>query len=409
MDMPKYIDIYDGLKPLYETSKILGLVPFAYGKTLRNSKNTKFFRVTYSIIILAIITASFIISILYDIYYKYMNQSTTLILPLLSQLCSLFGETIVGLTLSYRGTLQNICKNLTLIDQILKSICINNFIKIIISMEILTVFVILAGVHILDISGRNISLFSIIQHGGLILASYINITIVLQFINSVWIIKKRFRILNEQLTTMINEKCVEEILINANQNVDISLQRNQENLSQISVRNRNNTTNYDHLKIHTLRVTHSLLYDLAGRLNSDFGLQILLDMLHSFITLIMSLYIALAAKNDPHIVDCDVSTSCTRVITNFCLAIICILKFLTVSISCDKATNEMKNTSEIMKKLLLPSHHEKEALNELQLFSQQINNNDYNFTANGFFAINLNLLIQVAASTTTYLVILIQM
>ena len=421
IEMPSSVDIYFALKPLYITSRLVGLAPFAFGKSHRSSTASKCLRIGYNFLVLSMILLGFVAAVLYDICYKYVKQSSSLIIPLLGQLSSLFGGAMIALIVCHRGTLQRVCEKLYLIDQVLpRSSDANKWTNVAIILETIVVFSALAAMHAVDSSGHRVSVVSVVQLASIILASFINMTIVLEFVNIVSIIQNRFLKLNDNLSSMVYKGFVEEELEEYMLKTNSGRKSNESclhraphiisaSLSRHSPHYKNKTFNYDPMKLHSLRLIHSLLHELRCLVNSHFGLQLLFEMFHSFITLIMSLYIAMAAKTDPHIVDCDVSSSCTRVITNFCLAAICIFKFIIITTSCYRASDEINRTPEILQKLLLPRPIEAEAFTELELFYQRLSGNDCIFTANGFFSINLNLLIQVAASATTYLVILIQM
>jgi hypothetical protein len=72
---------------------------------------------------------------------------------------------------------------------------------------------------------------------------------------------------------------------------------------------------YDPAQIRSLRLTHSILYKVTCVINSDFCIQILLEMLHSFISFIMVMYVAMTGRYDPHLVTCGEDTSCVPVVS----------------------------------------------------------------------------------------------
>ena len=151
-----------------------------------------------------------------------------------------------------------------------------------------------------------------------------------------------------------------------------------------------------------------MLYKLTRAINSDFGIQILLEMLHSFISLIMSMYVGMTGRSIPHSTNCAEDANCVRVVTHFCLAAFCITKFVAITAFCHMASDEMAQTPALVRRLLLPRPLGADSFNELQLFYKQIRNIDTEFTAFGFCTLNLKLLSSVAAAATTYIVILIQ-
>jgi hypothetical protein len=69
---------------------------------------------------------------------------------------------------------------------------------------------------------------------------------------------------------------------------------------------------------------------------------------------------------------------------------------------------EISGTLALVRRLLLPRPLGAESFNDLQLFYKQIRNTDTEFTAFGFFTLNLKLLSRVAEAVNTYIVILIQ-
>jgi hypothetical protein len=75
----------------------------------------------------------------------------------------------------------------------------------------------------------------------------------------------------------------------------------------------------DPAQIHTLRITHSMLrvYKLTLVLNSDFCVQIHLEILHSFMSFIMSMYVGMTERSSTHITNSEQDSNCIRVVTHF--------------------------------------------------------------------------------------------
>jgi hypothetical protein len=166
---------------------------------------------------------------------------------------------------------------------------------------------------------------------------------------------------------------------------------------------------HDRYHIRALRQTHGILCDAIQMMNSDYGIQILFIISYSFISFVMFTFVALDAKHDPSLSDCDEEPSCVRVITNFCISCTCIIKVLSIAVSCHAASCEASRTSTVVQRLLSQKPIRSDTLAELQLFSQQLWNVDTRFTAFGFFTMNLNLLCTVAGTATTYIVVLLQL
>ena len=111
---------------------------------------------------------------------------------------------------------------------------------------------------------------------------------------------------------------------------------------------------YDPAQIHILSLTHSTLYKLTRDVQSDFGIHILLEMLHSFISLIMYLYVGMTGRSNPQFTNCEEEDNCVRFVTHFCLAALCITKFVVVTAYCHMASDEISRTPAFVLRLLLP-------------------------------------------------------
>ena len=165
---------------------------------------------------------------------------------------------------------------------------------------------------------------------------------------------------------------------------------------------------YDQAQIHTLPLTHSTVYKLTCDINSEFCIQILLEMLQSFIPLVTSIYVGMIGRSNPHITNCEEDGNCVRFVTHFCLAALCVTKLVVITAFCHMARDEISLTPALALRLMLRRPFGAESFNELQLFCKQIRNIDPEFTAFGFFTLNLRLLSSVTAAAVTYIVILIQ-
>jgi hypothetical protein len=427
-NMPeKLLDIYSALLPIYIISTVLGLVPFTYGKTISKTTTRSFVSSVYSGFVLLLILGWFILSIIFDSLYHYTQHTSMYIIPVVSKLSTVFGATMAALINCHRGALQHVCQKLLLIDQIL--LVPSKTYKrrrLTLTAEMIVVFSATGAMHFFDMNDRNMGYITTMETVGWILVSYINNTVILQFLSCVRIVKDRFEKLNTQLSAMIAHEFEEEELNTFLSNLNLFSRRLGHSIegrtfgrgTQVASgslsgnivlkKTRGRVFRYDPAQIRSLRLTHSVLYKLTRAINSDFGVQILLEMLHSFISLIMAMYVALTGRPDPHLATCGEDASCVRVVTNFCLAAVCVTKFVAISAFSHAASDEIARTPALVRRLLLQHSLGTDTLTEIQLFSQQMSNIDTKFTAFGFFTLNLNLLINVAAAATTYIVILLQ-
>jgi hypothetical protein len=421
-------DIYSALLPIFIISRVLGLIPLTYNsKTSSKSTLRSSLRTLYNGFMFLLVLGWFISSIIFDSLHHYTRHTGMYIIPMFSKMCTIFGATLAALIICHRGILQHVCKKLTLIDKILlvppdaykRS-------RLVLAVEIMVVFSASGVIHVFDMQDRQLDYITTMEGFGWILVSYINCTVILQFLTCVRIIRNRFEKLNAQLSAMIVHEFEEEelhTLLSNSYFLSRRLSQSTEegclgrgsritsgtlSISTVCNRTRGRVFVYDPLKIHTLRLTHSMLYKLTRAINSDFSIQILLEMLHSFISLTMSMYVGMTGRSNPHGTNCGEDANCVRVVTHFSFAAFCIAKFVAITAFCHMASDEMSRTPALVQKLLLPRPLGADSFNELQLFYKQIRNITTEFTAFGFFTLNLKLLSSIAAAATTYIVILIQ-
>jgi hypothetical protein len=248
---------------------------------------------------------------------------------------------------------------------------------------------------------------------------------IVQYAVCVWILKNRFRKLNAQLSEMVVPGYEEESLetfasISDHPNkVDPEAVVYLSNGSQkgkepdplfLSVSNiRTRLFLHNRYHIRALRQSHGILCDTIQMMNSDYGIQVLFIISYAFISFVMFTFVAMDAEHDPSLPGCDEEPPCVRVIMNFCISCTCIIKVLSIAVSCHAASCEASRTSTIVQKLLSQRPVTADTLTELHLFSQQLSNSDPRFTAFGFFTLNLNFLCSVAGTATTYIVVLLQL
>jgi hypothetical protein len=297
--------------------------------------------------------------------------------------------------------------------------------RIMIIIEILLVCVISCIMALCDMNGRNVDFISIIKLSGWAVGQAIVTFMIMNFLVCVWILKNRFCKLNAQLSALVvrgfDEQLVSLIsILNPMNKAVLAGELNYVSGLESGYRNypilfslskvTSQVFQYNSNQIRALRLTHGILCDMVRKVNSDYGFQILSEVSYAFISFVMFSFVAMDSKNDPTLADCeDGSSSCVRVVTDFFISCICILKVLTIAASCHAVSFEISETSRIVQKLLSPRHISADALAELQLFSQQVWNIDPRFTAFGFFELNLNLLCSVVGTATTYIVVLIQL
>jgi gustatory receptor len=174
----------------------------------------------------------------------------------------------------------------------------------------------------------------------------------------------------------------------------------------------NNTGSDEVSRIHTLRQTYSDLYDITESINGIYGYHLTFELAYDFVSFVSFLYYALEVLSNAwktgdrnlrreELIMLEVATSLCWATQNF-------LRILSITASCFAAGDEARRTGTVVHKLLLRQTLLRDTLTELQLFSTQLLSNKVEFSAGGFFPINLSLVYSMVGAATTYIIILFQ-
>ncbi|PNF23494.1 hypothetical protein B7P43_G06516 [Cryptotermes secundus] len=425
--------IYSALKPLHVVSKLPGLAPCSGGKSGTTipditGKTSFRFSVLYNHMMFAYMLGWFIFDMTLEAIYRYPKLSSRNIIPIIIRSCTFAGICLSTLILCHRRSLRVFCSKISLVDKVLlgeKASSAYATTKLIVIIKILVVFVSACMITLCDISGRRIYFTSVVRMSGCIIGGSIATLMLVQYLIFVWILKSRLAKLNTQLSAMLISNFEEESLetfvsvlehsSKANSTDTVLFGSKSENLKMLDplffpVRKiRNQLFHHDRQHIRALRQIHGVLCDVIQMINSNYGIPILLIISYAFVSFVMFTFLAMDSRHVDSMADCDDETSCGGVIMNFCISCTCMIKVMGVVMSYHTTSSEAAYTSTVVQKLISQMPVRADSLAELQLFSQQLWNTDFSFTAFGFFAINLNLLCSVAGTATTYIVVLLQL
>jgi gustatory receptor len=157
-------------------------------------------------------------------------------------------------------------------------------------------------------------------------------------------------------------------------------------------------------RIHTLRQTYSDLYDITESINGIYGYQITLELAYDFVSFIYNFYYALEALLN---IKKPGERNLLEVASCLCWVTQTVVRILSITASCFVAGEEARRTGTVVHKLLLQSLL-RDPSTELQLFSIQLQSNKVEFSAGGFFPVNLSLVYGMVGAATTYILILFQ-
>jgi hypothetical protein len=147
--------------------------------------------------------------------------------------------------------------------------------------------------------------------------------------------------------------------------------------------------------IHLLRQIYSELYDITCLINDTYGVPILATVCWISTTVLSFLCEALFKFN-------------VWGVTDIVYAITCSALMFKVTFFCHTATNEASSSRILVQKLLLEGKCRNECVKEFKMFSLQLQAMTNEYTACGFFSLNLRLFTTVVSLIVSYIIIVIQ-
>jgi len=226
-----------------------------------------------------------------------------------------------------------------------------------------------------------------------------NALMLFQFVNLIFMMKQRYSHLNKRLNYYINGKVNKPICLNKQNERRRQSDRAVAHfivtsLCVSSVRNPEGTLRQT--DIHLLRQIYSELYDITCLINDTYGIPILATVCCMLTGVVFRLYEVLVYFNEWG--GEDLSYGITFLVL-----------FFKVTFFCHTATNEARNSRILVQKLLLEGNCRNECVKVLKMFSLQLEVMTNEYTAGGFFSLNLRLFASVVSAIVSYIIIMVQM
>ena len=435
------MDFRASILPLYYVCKIMGLAPFSYSNKFplhtKQKKSTKGLmspNVLWSIFVFLIQITGFISLMIYNIFYDYRNYSLSVIIPDTLSILTLYSTCFASLigAVFNRRRIEILMMKFTAIDQILLHdncdrvyrktrrillLQLSLFLSLLIGFYCYHVYVWADGISYIFYIAKD-------------LANLSNVIMVIQYVNIMKFLRQRFRNLNQQLAKCCDSKhrIPDQSLINFRNAANrlhirtTQTENTPNNLTDIRTTQNyilpdtsvsmSNTVPNEVSWIHTLRQTYSDLYDITESINGIYGHRIILELTYDFVTFVSCLYYALEViSNVKKTGDSnmrDEETIILEIASSMCWVTQTVARILSITASCSAAVEEARRTGTVVHKLLLRQSLLRDTSTELQLFSLQLLNNKVEFSAGGFFPVNLSLAYSMVGAATTYIIILIQ-
>ena len=396
--------IYTVLRPLYYLFKVFGLASYSYVADRRNKRVTAdygYLNCMFTVIWLIVCTVGLLVEILTlnstDFY------SDTLLIAFKILIISSHSSSIVAIVwVSFikRRKFLEILESVSEVDNkvrytLQEETSMNRKVMFNITSETIILTVIRGTLILYDIYNMaSEPYYKIIMHTISCVPDISNALVLFQFITLVFIVKQRYSHLNKRLNNWINGAVsLNKANVRCRQLERAVDQVNITRLFVSSVRNIEGTLRQT--DIHLLRQIYSELYDITCLINDTYGVPILATTCWMLTVVVYSLYEALISFN-------------MWGVSDVLYAITFSIFFFKVTFICHTATNETRSSSILVQKLLLVGNCKNEMIEELKLFSLQLQVMTNEYTACGFFSLNLSLYTSVVSVIASYIIIMVQ-
>lgn len=435
-------DFLTSIKPLLYTSKLIGLTPFQYpdhsvGKNRKNDTyiTTSPWGIVHSLIILLCLSCAFIPHLKLKITHIHVHYSFSFVIFDVIGFVFLFLASMMSLlqqNILCREKIKASLLTIVHIDNHLLRRTYNDVYKktnIILVSQLVISFAYFLTLFSFDFVtfGKSFGWFHcFIKY----VINFLDVIMSLQFVNFIFLIGHRFKMLNGELKNTITASHIHanECTSGTEKNYNISvIELNAKNTIRREKRPPKlvpvGTITHTHIftnnwldrhvisqrvrNIRNLRRLHLLLHSVITTVNNSFGIQIMLTIISSATATTLNIHtsIVLLTKDLGTIVKDTMSKALTL---NLAWAIPAIFRVIVITASCEVSRKEARRTTVLVQKLLLHRQLDPEILTELQLFSQQLLHIDTNFTASGFFTLDFSFLYSIIGSIATFLVFLTQ-
>lgn len=435
-------DFLSAIKPLIYASKLIGIAPFRFtdqypGKNNRNNKyiETSTWGIAHSLILILGLSIAFVPHLNFKITHIHFSYSYTFVIFDVVGSVFLFLASVMSLlqqAIIYREELKDSLLTICHIDTYLLRKSYSTVYKktnIILVSQLFITFSYFVTLFSFDFITRRTD-FGFFHCFLRYVINVLDVVMSLQFVNLIFLIGHRFRVLNMELSCTItaNQMNIEENASSSEQNdtvsvieVDLNSTIRREKRFRNILRYKSDTDTHIYtnellrkrlrnqivLTIRTLRRIYLLLHSVIMTVNSCFGIQIMLTIISSATATTLNIHtliVVLTKDLDTPVKD----TMSTFLMLNLAWTVPAVLRLIVITASCEMSKKEAERTAVIVQKLLLNRYLDHDILEELQLFSQQLLHVNTNFTACGFFTLDFGFLYSTLGSVVTFLIFLTQ-
>ncbi|PNF19713.1 hypothetical protein B7P43_G15307 [Cryptotermes secundus] len=396
--------LYTAVKPFYCVCKILGQESYSYSKAKNNK--IKIVRgcvhTTYSIVwaIFFVVALAYTLRSVHNCDYDVLLDKT-LIASYIYYIAT-FAASVVslihGAVFSGRKHSQ-ILSRLSLVDSVLfrpgEERGVNRKIMFTSIAEIVIVLMYQLALSFYYIStNTQEACFTNVLLSLECLITYSNITIVLRYCNLVRVMQERFKRINKHLSSYDNVSCIINCVTNGNRMQGHSKCFGDRNAVNLCVSSRNSRS-INATEFRSLRITFSELNHVIRLINEDYGISVLAATIWILVTMVLMVFFTLQEA------EYGAYSGIGYLFSSLCL-------LTKLSSSCHTAGSEIGVSKFLVQKLLLDSTFQPKDSEELKMLALQLNSTTTEYSAYGFFILNLQFLCSVIGVIISYIVIIVQ-
>lgn len=160
------------------------------------------------------------------------------------------------------------------------------------------------------------------------------------------------------------------------------------------------------VRITALRKIYYKLYDISCLINSMYGFTLFLSIVCHTVCLVSDVYNAILLLTMSYGIKKGFVANEEFVMFSVS-SLITAVRVILLALPCQKACEEQLKCVDNVEELLLRPD-QKDVKSQLKLMANHLQNNRIEFTACGFFVVNLSLLVTLTGVTVTYIILLIQ-
>jgi hypothetical protein len=434
--MWKSSNLFSAMLPVLLISKIVGLAPYSFTSYMQRDTGsiletkifkTSMFDISYSIAVLILYITTFPFFVMWKISKMYSTfgdgSITFIIIDCLSVSLQFMTSvlSICEIVLRNRQIIRQTVLDMFQVDVLLginSTTCVYRKTAAAMLVQVLCWCAALGVLYHFDFElwykGKEI-LYGLSKY----VTNSIRIVMVIQFVNFVYYVKSRFKMINSEIIKTFgfcDEMELDDYLLQLSQwylmkSKDANLTKrghanpskpqlkysdySKDGLRRQSLRSR----------IHVLRDVHFRLNHIATTINSVYQVPILFEVMAVLTIIALKFHLGLVTIFFENVTSSPMTLFLSL---SFWWIVLHLSKLVLIMTACQYATRHSARTALVVQKVALLKPLHPDTLFELQLFSQQLLHHKLVFSPCGFFTLNHCFLSSCVESLVTYIIILLQ-